>query len=620
MKSTEIDILVNGQYYLYLPADGIDLVLVRNEYNLLTNDIASMRPMYITQQFEIPLDKNIDIFKMLKNKEKTFELQYNRITIMIGSLKDYSMDEQKRVMLVSISSKFKDVIDFLGNNILYLDFISLKRYNMYVPDNWTTADNNDIVKWAYYNPMNTETGQLVKSDSNIRQYCKPSFHILNFFRECFKMIGWTFNESKLPESWNNLVLAPTTKYLVTSFVFDASNIGVFTIDPNRPEPISTTNVIRRKVNVTISGQPSVVWGEGSNKYIRLVAPNRLQYFKIQGRIKSDVPLYVRLMEKGVTTPLIEWQYLDIGNFESFSQISDSVNTKEGLNPIYLEIAAVADDFVKAEGTELMLYNLIPIYETNQDSLLDPAGYYFSVSDNIPKIVPLELYRELLVLFQISQKSDDTIQNVDYYYINDVLKKIDVVDTNKFVFWNGYESLGDSIEGLARSNIIRYKNDKNRQKTFQIKLPQLPSNNTYFESMFSHGENNNAWKALTVPALNYKVKMVNNISVEYLDWQDINVMLANYVEDDSAIGAHLTFDGLTINDLTSKYWTDIISFMSSSELQTPAVFKLKMRMNYYEYINNFGQNNLFLYKNNAVMIRGQYNVLDKELEATFISVQ
>lgn len=617
MKLTEIDILVNGEYYLYLPADGIDLILIRNEYNLLTNDIASMRPMYITQQFEIPIDKNIDIFKSLKNQDKTFELQYNRISIMTGSLTDYSVDEQKRVMLVSISSRFKDVIDFLGNNVLYLDLIGLDKYNVYIPATWTTANNNEIVKWAYYNPMNTETGQLVKSDDNIHQYCKPSFHILNFLRECFKQAGWTFNESKLPESWNNLVLAPTTKYLVTSFVMDASNIGKFTIEPNMPKHITVTEA-RKKVNIIKAGQPSVSWG-GSEK-ITLLAPNRLQYLKIQGRIKSDVPLYVRLREEGVDAPLIEWQYLDIGNFEAFSQVSDSVNTKEGLNPIYLEISSVSDVQATVESDKLMLYNLIPIYETNQDSLLSPGGYYFSVADNIPKIVPLVLYRELLVLFQLAQTSDDVTQAIDYYSIDDVMGKIDVVDTNKFVFWNGYESLGDSIEGLARSNVIRYKNDKNRQKTFQIKLPQLPSNNVYFESLFAHGENNNSWKALTVPALNYKVKVVNNVSVEYLEWQDINPMLANYVEDNSAIGAHLTFDGLTINNLTSKYWTNILKFMSSSELQTPTVFKLKMRMNYYEYINNFGQNNLFLYKNNAVMIRGQYNVLDKELEATFISIQ
>lgn len=616
MKLTEIDILVNGQYFLFLPADGIDLVLVRNDYDLLTNDTASMRPMYITQQFELPIDKNIDIFKKLKNEEKTFQLMYNRITILTGGIVDFSTDEQKRVMLVSISSRFKDVIDYLGNNILYLDTINLYDYNMYIPENWTANNSNELLRWGTYNPMNTDTGQLQKSDSNIRQYCKPSIHIPTYLKLCFQKAGWTFDDSNLPYEWYGLVLAPTTKYLVTSFLVDASNMGTITLPRGGMIKVGFAGD-RVKVNVTIGGQPSASFGVND---VTVLSPNRLQSFKIKGKVKSSDTFTLILREKDYGASLIEWQYIGGGEWESFAQVSDSVNTKEGLNPLSLEIYNTNQDPITIEIEELLFYSLIPIYETNQDALLNPAGYYYSVADNVPQITPLELYRQLLVLWQIAQQTDDTTKSVKYYYINDVFAKRDVVDTNKFVFWNGYESLGDSIEGLARNNVIRYRDDKKRQKAFNINLPQLPSNNTYFESIFAHGEHNTGWDALTIPALSYKVKVQNNVSIEYLEWHDVPPMLALWNMDETSIGASLSFRGLTINELTSRYWNNILNFMSSTTLQTPSVFKLKMRISYYEYVQNFGQNNLFLYKNNAIMVRGQYNVLDRTLEATFISIQ
>lgn len=613
MKLTEIDILVNGEYYLYLPADGIDLVLVRNEFNLLTNDIASMRPMYITQQFELPIDRNIDIFNALRDQEKTFELMYNRVTILTGGIIDFSTDEQKRVMLVSISSRFKDVIDYLGNNILYLDTIDLYNYNTYIPSNWLNVIDNDLIAWGYYNPVNSDTGQLTPNLSNAQQYCKPSLKVLQYLRFAFQNVGWTFDETLIPTEWYDLVLAPTTKYQVTSFLVDASDVGQINLAPGQSIQIPVDN--RIKVNVTIEGQPSV---SSSSNTIQLLSPNRLHYFKIKGKVRSENTFYINLRESNISTALIQWQYISGGNWESFIQLSDSVNTKEGLNPLYLEIHNPNIDPISVEVEKLIWHDLIPIYETNQDELLNPGGYYYSIADNVPEITPLELYRQLLVLFQIAQKTDDITKMVSFYYINEIFKERETVDTNQYVFWNGYESMGDSIEGLARNNVIRYKNDKKRQKAFNINLPQLPSNNIYFESIFSHGEHNSLWNTVTIPALNYKVKVVNNISIEYLEWKDVPPMLARYIVTGN--DKRLVFDGLTINDLTSNYWGNILNFMSSTKLQTPSVFKLRMRINYYDYLQNFGQNNLFFYKNNAIMVHGEYNVLDKELTATFISIQ
>lgn len=613
MKLTEIDILVNGEYYLYLPADGIDLVLVRNEFNLLTSDIASMRPMYITQQFELPIDRNIDIFNTLRDQEKTFELMYNRVTILTGGIIDFSTDEQKRVMLVSISSRFKDVIDYLGNNVLYLDAIDLYNYNVYMPDDWVKPIDNDLVAWGAYNPVNSDTGQLMVSNSAAQQYCKPSLKVLQYLRFAFQNVGWTFDETLIPTEWYDLVLAPTTKYQVTSFLVDASDVGKINLAPGQSIQIPVDN--RIKVNVTIEGQPSV---SSSSNTIQLLSPNRLHYFKIKGKVRSENTFYINLRESNISTALIQWQYISGGNWESFIQLSDSVNTKEGLNPLYLEIHNPNIDPISVEVEKLLWHDLIPIYETNQDELLNPGGYYYSIADNVPEITPLELYRQLLVLFQIAQKTDDVTKTVYFYYINDIFKERETIDTNQYVFWNGYESMGDSIEGLARNNVIRYKNDKKRQKAFNINLPQLPSNNIYFESIFAHGEHNSLWDSVTIPGLSYKVKVVNNISIEYLEWKDVPPMLARYIVTGN--DKRLVFDGLTINDLTSNYWGNILNFMSSTKLQTPSVFKLRMRINYYDYLQNFGQNNLFFYKNNAIMVHGEYNVLDKELTATFISIQ
>ena len=115
---TKIDIRVNGLYSLYIPAEGIDIQLLRNEFDLLTNDTANSRPLYITQTFEIPLEENRDIFDRLKGQDKTCQLLYNDVVVMTGPVLEYSVDEQKQVVLITIVSSFKTLVDFMGDNVL----------------------------------------------------------------------------------------------------------------------------------------------------------------------------------------------------------------------------------------------------------------------------------------------------------------------------------------------------------------------------------------------------------------------------------------------------------------------------------------------------------------------
>ena len=142
---TKIDIRVNGLYSLYIPAEGIDIQLLRNEFDLLTNDTANSRPLYITQTFEIPLEENRDIFDRLKGQDKTCQLLYNDVVVMTGPVLEYSVDEQKQVVLITIVSSFKTLVDFMGDNVLYLDKIDLSHWDYIVPETFSASDNNDLL-------------------------------------------------------------------------------------------------------------------------------------------------------------------------------------------------------------------------------------------------------------------------------------------------------------------------------------------------------------------------------------------------------------------------------------------------------------------------------------------
>lgn len=95
---SKLELIINGQYQLYLPAEGITISLLSNEFNLLTNNTAENRPLSITETFEIPLTENRHVFEQLRGEDKYAELKYNDITLIAGPVFEYSADEQKKVI------------------------------------------------------------------------------------------------------------------------------------------------------------------------------------------------------------------------------------------------------------------------------------------------------------------------------------------------------------------------------------------------------------------------------------------------------------------------------------------------------------------------------------------
>ena len=219
----KLDIIINGDIHLYLPAEGINIQVQRNEYNLLTTDRAQARPLYITQTFNLPLDGNLQIFQNLEGVEKKCQLLYNDVIVIYGNLVEYSIDNQQRVITVSIVSAFKDMVDYMGDNVLYLDKIDLEEYNYIVPEEFNASLDTDMLSFGYYNPMDTNTGQLQFSQSNINDFCKPSLNILSYFKKIFQINKWDADWDSLPDGFKNLRLLPTEPYRCASFVLGEDN-------------------------------------------------------------------------------------------------------------------------------------------------------------------------------------------------------------------------------------------------------------------------------------------------------------------------------------------------------------------------------------------------------------
>ena len=920
----KLDIIINGDIHLYLPAEGINIQVQRNEYNLLTTDRAQARPLYITQTFNLPLDGNLQIFQNLEGVEKKCQLLYNDVIVIYGNLVEYSIDNQQRVITVSIVSAFKDMVDYMGDNVLYLDKIDLEEYNYIVPEEFNASLDTDMLSFGYYNPMDTNTGQLQFSQSNINDFCKPSLNILNYFKKIFQLNKWDADWDSLPEGFKNLRLLPTEPYRCASFVLGENNAeyiiqpgerlymnlgadnclfnsvknGVKAIDyPGTPSmglvgemyltdvimnaTVSRTELIglgqedaiaagygvftdsqalevlnaNKNKTLLLKGKfkPSQAGGISFGFYVtdydegvfggsvlldggvwndveieieftptvssitsyghviflepnintatleykeiglydpataksstpipmndeeitavQIRQPNRLQSFKLKALYECPDPVVFGIEEQGQPDLLLN--VLSLGD-SVINQVTDSINTKEGLNPLSVFLENPNNYPISVKIEKWRFYNLFNIYETNQDEYITPVDFMYPVVDNYPNITPLELYRELLILFQIAQHSDDVIKKVSFYEINRVLRKQQqFVEIDRYIQWNGYETIG-TPEGLNKLNLIRYKDDVKRQQYFKIKLPQLPANGIYFESIFSHCELNNPWSALTLPALKYKVKKVDDVSVEYLEWSDINPAIGMYnpngvniikpsliqpqpeikltvnnyeykaeannlhnagiflnyeiwlnegkpnfvfsykIKYESGdllnLGGHflgtiskwyfdgvlqtktyqnaipfpqdhewhdviiyvssfptnpslnrnlyiqgnratvekknfvfsvknikitmgdvlypwspygvngMQFNNLVMTNVVKKYWNNILTFLSSNQLQNPNVFKATLRMSYYQYYNLMKQSNLFFYNGDAVLIDGEYDVLNQTFVGTFINLK
>lgn len=527
MDGIKLDIIVNNNYHLYLPAEGVDLELLRNDFNLLTTDIAAARPLYTTESFLLPLDGNQQIFDEIGDADMNAQLLYNDVVIMTGKLIKYSPDEQKRNINVSIVSQFKDMVNVMGDNVLYLDAINFDSYNHRVVYPFGSSMSNDLLKYGYYNPMDTNTGQITFEQGNIDDYCKPSLNVVNYFKKLFAQHGWSANWDDLPPTLKQVCLLPTTQYQCSSLGLDWTSTN-FYIKANTTTELIYSWKYKWVISYLVgSGESQMEIRGGSVNIdtggITIKYPARLSAFKL--KVTQDCPdPFEIVMKEGDN----ELAHLYLYGDEVASYITDNFNLKEGFDPIHIYLVNPNNYDLTIPNLYILFYNLFSIYETNQDTYFVPENSMMTIAEAFPKITPLELYRNFMTLFQLAQSTNDQTKEVNFYFINDVYKQaFDRVDLNKYIFWNGYETLGDKIEGLAKINTIRYKDDAIRQRYFKVNLPNLASNNIYYESIFAHAESNNVWLSEVMPALRYKVKLVDGISKEYLEWQGCDPLIGLY---------------------------------------------------------------------------------------------
>lgn len=609
----KIEITINNIYSLWLPAEGVEMKLLRNEFNLLTNSVSDMRPLYVAQTFEVPLEPNRRVFEELKGARKSCQMKFNSISVMTGELFEYSVDEQRKVILVTIVSAFKSMIDFLGDNVLFLDKIDLSRWN-YIVGGFYDDNSNDLLKFGYYNPMDTNTGYIEFDPSNIDDYCKPSISLWFYFQEAFRINGWSANWEAWSEKMKKTCLMPTTAYMCSSFGFKTSGKITIPASGSVRMPLSEAskwwNIESSVLGIQTPGCEIL-----PDNRIQVRQPNRLMSFKLKALYQCPDAFSFTIYEGSSEMAFIP----SLGD-EKVSYVSDSVNLKEGIDPLFVELTNPNPRDISVDFSALEFYNLFSIYETNQDEYLPPQGYMFPVADNYPKLTPLDVYKELSTLFQMAQRSYDEVQEVGFYFLNEIPNKgAAKVDVNPYLFWNGYTILSDKINGLAKLNAIRYKGDKLRQRYFRVDIAPLPSNAVYFESEFAHGETNNGWSAVQVPSLKYKAKKVDGDSVEYLEYSEVAPQLGCYDKMPSG-AARMIFQPLHITTLAQEYWGNLLVFMSSFDGYNPVTFQLKLRLSYYEYLDRFTQGNLFYYQSDCLMLSGEYDVLKQTFTGTFISLR
>lgn len=608
---SKLEIIINGEYSLWLPVEGVDVTLIRNEFNLLTNNTSENRPLSITETFEVPLDKNRHIFDRLRGQKKTCELIYNDIPVITGGISEYSYNEQKNVVLVTITSGFKSVVDWMGDTVLNLDKIDLSRWN-YIVGSFTPDNDSDLLKFGRYNPMDTNTGRIDYNQQNVDDYCKPSINLKAYFDEVMRLNGWQHNaETSWTDLMQNVCILPTNPYRCSSFGFSAP--GKYTVPAMGTATVTLDastmawNTTQDVLGVPTNGCEIVANG------VQVRQPNRAMSFKIKAIYKSRFGFNISVMEGENEIALLQ----SMGE-NSIAYETDVNNMQDGFDPITITLHNPNTQDIEVEFDTLDFYNLFSVYETNQDGFCAPQGYMFPVADNFQAISPLELYREFLTLFQCAMTSNDGTQSVDYYMINDIPgKDFEKVDVNPYLFWDGYTILSDRINGLAKMNTIKYNGDKKRVRYFNAEIAPLPAVGTYFESIFSHGEMNKLWGSVVIPALKYKVKQVSTgVNTEYLDWSDVPMQLAVY---DVEAGA-MVFEPLHITRIVDGYWSNMLTFLSSFDGYNPVAFELRLRLVYEQYERLMRQRNLFFYETNAILLDGRYNVITQEFTGVFLSVR
>lgn len=618
----KIEIIIGGEYSLWLPAEGIDLKIFLNEFNLLTNNIDDARPLYMTETFEIAIEKNENIISAIKSGVTNCVVKINNVPLLTGFIQTYSENISPigtKTLSVSIVSAFKSMIDYMGNNVLFLDVYDFWNEN-FIVGQFTDNKSTQLMKFGQYLPIDKATGYLEFNQNNVNDYCQPSICLVELFKRVFSDNNWDANweifnnpiNSKGQILLKNICLLPTKNYLISSFGFRLQNQNLYVPAGGSIRlPINESNIFWNTDN-GISNGCNVLSG---NK-IEVLQPSRLMQFKIIGELESTLPFTISITDG--TDEILNYEMLSQGELRQYSDWIDP--NIDGLDPIYIEFKNENIVDIEIKIKKIQFYNLFSVYETDEYNFLPPQTYYYPIQDNYNDITILDLFKNFLLLFQIGFSSDDQAKKINFYFLNNIpIKAYDYVDINKKVLWDGYVSLGSSLEGLAKLNAIRYNGDTKKQFYFNINLPNLPSNDVYFESIFLEGIDDKNWQSIVVPNGQYQVKNIDDIPVEYLKFKEIGQMIGYYTPISSGIAA-INFKNIALSYVIREFWSRIIQYLSSSNNKNPIMYELEIEGYIFEFLTKYQQKNLFKYLSNSILVGGSYSVLEQKFTGKFLSLQ
>lgn len=617
----KFEILIGGQYSLWLPDTGVPLRIQKNEFNLLVNNLDDARPLYMTQAFTIPIEKNEKAIAAIKSGITQCQIKINNVIMLTGRIQTYSEDLSPtgtKQLSVSVVSAFKDMVDYMGDNVLYLDkynFIGSSANPTIV--NFNSQISDDLLKFARYLPINKVTGNIAYSPENVNDYCQPSLCLVEFFKRVFAANGWSANwdffnaPAKSGDSYKiipkNICLTPTKNYLASSFGFAIQNYSVI-IPANGSVklPLTASNLSWNQIQETTGCTPV---GDGT---VTVTAPNRLMQFKTLGSYNSTLPVTFV-----VTDGTEIFSTYDSVGATAIRNYSDWVNPSEGLDPVYVELRNYNSTDVTFSADELYFYNLFFAYETDQLGYFWPDNCIYPISDNFEDVTILDLFKNFLVLLQVAFSSDDEAKTINFYYINNILDN-PALNVNASVLWGGYVSLGANLEGLGVLNVIRYKEGERRQIYFKTDLPNLPAKEVYHESLFLQTEDDKAWGAMVVPNGEYQVKTVDGVPSEYLKYKKITPVIGYYLNTGGV--ETMNFEPISLGNIAREFWSNILALLSTQATLNPTVFELEISAGLYDFLQAYQQRNLFFYQANALLVGGEYDVLQHKFIGRFLSLQ
>lgn len=613
-----IKLMINRRLEVALPLAGLDVTLYRTEFDLTTSDFAGRRKFYKTQRFELPVTGNEEAIQSISSGKNDAKLYINGILTLSGYAIIFGRDDLGKTVTLGLISEVKSLVDYLGDNILYMDKFDFSAINPIVPT-FSHSSSTNLLKYAQYKPIDKNTGDIELLQSNLDDYCQPSLVLTEFFKLVFAEAGWTANWGFFDAAPytgativpSKIVWTPTSRYLCSSFGGSAAKNSEITIPAN-----SSVKINLQSSTWNINGDSATF---NADNTISVLRPARNMTFKILGEIFSEYPL--TLFFGDGTEEFLSFDIIDQALIRQYCASIDP--QLEGLDPIYIELRNDNAFPVTAQIKKLQVYNLFSVYENDQYTKLSPQGYYYPIADNYPDVTILDTFRQFCSQFQIAFRADEEAKNIEFYYINSIINgAYGYEDLTDRILWDGYVAPADALEnsGVAKFNSIKYKDGEKNQSFFKVNLDNLPAKGVYFESFFGLGTDDKTWAAMCVPNLEKKVKLIANVPVSYLNYKDTNPLIG-YFSEQSATEAKVLFDPISMTNISRQFWANIITLFTSAGGKNPNIFQLTLQADLYTYLFELRQNVLFNYQNNkCVLMGGEYSVLTGQFSGKFLTLR